>query len=121
MFQIVFTDNSSAEMALLPKPLQIEILSEFQVLTPDFVSEHPDRFGTLHKGERVIYRYRMNDYRIYFEKQDKGLLIRRVLHKNTMKDFLYRSQLSEDEELQNNPSFWEFIDSPEPHPPLEDQ
>ncbi len=115
MFQISFTDVSSAEMAELPKLLQIEILSEFQVLTPDFVNAHPDRFGKLVKGERQIYRYRAKDYRIYFEKADDGLRVHRVLHRNTMKDFLFRSNLEsgEDELLQDHPGFWSLIDDPQ--------
>ena len=123
MFQINFTDVSSAEMSQLPKLLQIEILSEFQVLTPDFVNDHSDRFGTLTRDQRKLYRYRANDYRIYFEKSDNGLLIHRVLHKNTMKAFLFRSKLSdgEDEILQNQDGFWKLIDSPEPPEPLKDQ
>ncbi len=102
-------------MAELPKLLQIEILSEFQVLTPDFVNAHPDRFGKLVKGERQIYRYRAKDYRIYFEKADDGLRVHRVLHRNTMKDFLFRSNLEsgEDELLQDHPGFWSLIDDPQ--------
>lgn len=113
-FQIIFTPVSSAEMSALPQLLQLEILNEFNVLTPDFLKEKPDRFGMIKKGDRILYRYRAKDYRIYFEQTKPGLLIHRVLHKNSLKDFLFRSQLpiSEDEELAKNPNFWEMIDSP---------
>ncbi|MDR1190152.1 MAG: type II toxin-antitoxin system RelE/ParE family toxin [Verrucomicrobiales bacterium] len=113
MFQVIFTPVSSAEMSALPKTLQLEILSEFQALTPDFLKEHPDQFGEVRDGQRVLYRYRAKDYRIYFEKTGTGLNIQRVLHKNSLKDFLFRSKLpvSEDEELQGNPAFWALIDS----------
>jgi len=123
MFQINFNDISSAEMSLLPKMLQIEILMEFQVLTPDFISEHPNRFGTLTREERTLFRYRTNDYRIYFEKSENGIQIHRVLHKNTMKDFLFRTNLpvAEDEILQDHPGFWELIDSPHPPTPEADE
>ncbi|MDR1304130.1 MAG: hypothetical protein LBK76_02790 [Verrucomicrobiales bacterium] len=113
MFQIIFTPVSSAEMSALPKALQLEILSEFQVLTPDFVQDNPEKFGLVRDGQRVLYRYRTREYRIYFVKTDQGLAIQRVLHKNSLKDFLFRSKLpvSEDEELQGNPAFWALIDS----------
>jgi len=116
MFQIVFTTVSSAEMSALPKTLQLEILSEFQFLNPNFVDENPEKFGVIRQNERSLYRYRTRDYRIYFEKKDEGLLIHRVLNKNSLKDFLFRSKLpvSEDEALQTNPAFWELIDSPKP-------
>ncbi|MDR2463883.1 MAG: type II toxin-antitoxin system RelE/ParE family toxin [Verrucomicrobiales bacterium] len=118
MPQIIFTPVSSAEMSALPKMLQLEILSEFQVLTPDFLDANPDKFGVVRDGQRVLYRYRAKDYRIYFEKTDGGLGIQRVLHKNSLKDFFFRSKLpvSEDEELQGNPAFWALIDAPEKKP-----
>ena len=118
MFQIIFTPASSAEMSALPKVLQLEILSEFQVLTHNFVKDNPEKFGVIRQDGRVLYRYRTKEYRLYFEKNDKGLLIHRVLNKNSLKDFFYRSQLpvSEDEELQSNPAFWALIDAPEKKP-----
>ena len=42
---------------------------------------------------RQLYRYRVGDYRIYFEKATEGLLIHRVLHRNTIRDFLFRADL----------------------------
>lgn len=116
MVQIIFTPVSSAEMSALPKLLQLEILSEFNVLTPNFVQDHPEKFGVIRQGERELYRYRAKDWRIYFEKNERGLIIQRVLHKNTLKDFLFRSALpvAEDEALQQNPNFWKMIDAPTP-------
>ncbi len=112
-FQIIFTPASSAEISQLPTPLQVEVLREFDVLTSDFLTRHPDRFGTVRRSDRTLYRYRAGDYRIYFEQKTAGLVIHRVLHKNSLKDFAFRSQLpgSEDEELAGNPKFWDLIDS----------
>ncbi len=117
-FQIIFTPASSAEITQLPTPLQIEVLREFDVLTADFLQKHPDRFGIVRRPDRTLYRYRAGEYRIYFEKTDKGLVIHRVLHKNSLKDFAFRSQLplSEDEVLAENPKFWDLINSPESDP-----
>jgi len=114
-FQIIFTPASSAEITQLPTPLQVEVLREFDVLTSDFLEKHPDRFGIVRRPDRTLYRYRADEYRIYFEKTDKGLIIHRVLHKNSLKDFAFRSQLplSEDEVLAENPKFWELINSGE--------
>lgn len=115
MHQIIFNSVSSAEMSELPKPLQLEILSEFHALSPEFMDEHPEKFGKVQRGKRTLHRFRAKDYRIYFEKNDKGLLIHRVLNKNTLTDFLYRSHLDrniEDQKLAENPKFWEMIDAP---------
>ena len=112
-FQIIFSPASSAEISQLPTPLQVEVLREFDVLTSDFLTRHPDRFGTVQRSDRTLYRYRAGDYRIYFEQKAAGLVIHRVLHKNSLKDFAFRSQLpgSEDEALAENPRFWELIDA----------
>ncbi len=112
MFQIIFNDRSAAEIAHLPKMLQLQILSEFNFLPEDLDKADPEKFGKLHREKRNLYRYRTKEYRIYFERIDAGLLIHRVLHKNTLKDFLFRTKLpmAEDEMLQKVPEFWELID-----------
>lgn len=112
MFQIIFNDTSATEMAALPQQLQMEILREFDVLPVDLEQADPHKFGRLERDGRPLYRYRAADYRIYFEKTGEGLLIHRVLNKNSLKDFLFRTKLplAEDEELQINPDFWKMID-----------
>ena len=41
------------------------------------------------------------------------MVVHRILSRNTLKDFLFRSSLptGEDEVLQENPKFWEMIES----------
>jgi mRNA-degrading endonuclease RelE of RelBE toxin-antitoxin system len=115
VFQIIFKAQSAAEMATLPKLLQLEILSEFNFLPEDLDKADPEKFGQLEHEGRKLFRYRTKEYRIYFERKDTGLIIYRVLHKNSLKDFLYRTRLStrEDEQLQKNAKFWELIDGRE--------
>ncbi|MBJ7327524.1 MAG: hypothetical protein JHC52_09295 [Chthoniobacterales bacterium] len=112
MFQIIFNDLSAAEMAALPKLLQLDILGEFQVLPDDLGKLDPKRYGQVRRDGHTLYRYRAGDYRIYFEPHDHGLLIRRVLSKNTIRDFLFRASLpmAEDEELAQSHKFWELIE-----------
>lgn len=112
MLQIIFNDLSAAEMAALPKLLQLEILGEFQVLPDDLDKLDPTLYGQVSRDGRTLYRYRAGDYRIYFEPHNHGLLIRRVLSKNTIRDFLFRASLpmAEDEELAGNHKFWELIE-----------
>ena len=112
MLQIIFNDLSAAEMAALPKLLQLEILGEFQVLPHDLENLDPKLYGKVARDGRTLYRYRAADYRIYFEPHDHGLLIRRVLSKNTIRDVLFRASLpmAEDEQLAGNHKFWELIE-----------
>ena len=112
MFQIIFNDVSAAEMAKMPKELQLEVLSEFHFIPENFKEKQDEKIGILEREGRVYYRFRAKDYRIYFQKEDNKIIVHRVLHKNTLKDFLFRSKLplGEDEALQKDPDFWRMMD-----------
>lgn len=100
-------------MAVLPKELQLELLMEFQILPEDLENLDKSRFGTVRRAGHTLYRCRAGDYRIYFEKHPDGILVNRVLHKNTIRDFLFRSNLpmdEEDEHLGREKGFWKLID-----------
>jgi len=111
MFQIVFNKISAAEMADLPKELQLELLAEFQFLPEDFGNLDREHFGTVEREGKKLHRYRAKDYRIYFEQTEEGITIHRVLHKNTIRDFLFRTKLpmAEDDQLGQSKSFWNLI------------
>ena len=112
-FQIIFTPTSAAEVARMPKELQLQILGEFRGLPQQVIGTELDDFGKLERGGRTLHRFRIGDFRVYFERHELGVLVHRILSRNTLKDFLYRSGLKveEDEALQQNPKFWEMIES----------
>ncbi len=60
-----------------------------------------------------MHRFRVGDYRVYFERHELGLVVHRILNRHTLKDFLFRSglKMQEDEALQQNPKFWELIET----------
>ena len=112
-FQIIFTPTSAAELGKMPKELQLQILGEFRGLPQQVRGEALDEFGKLERGKRTLHRFRVGDYRVYFERHELGVLVHRILSRHTLKDFLFRSGLKtgEDEALQENPKFWEMIES----------
>ena len=112
MFQIIFNELSAAEISQLPKNLQLELLAEFQILPEDLDHLDSQRFGVIEREGKRLYRYRAKDYRIYFERTEEGVTVHRVLHKNTLRDFLFRSKLptSEDAQLSETREFWKLID-----------
>ena len=112
-FQIIFTPTSAAELARMPKELQLHILGEFRGLPQQVIGTELDDFGKLERGGRILHRFRIGDFRVYFERHDLGVLVHRILSRNTLKDFLYRSglKIEEDEALQQNPKFWEMIEA----------
>ena len=109
-FQIIFNPTSAAELARMPKELQLNILGEFRGLPQQVMSTDLERFGKLERNSKILHRFRIGDYRIYFERHELGVVVHRILSKNTLKDFLYRSSLpvKEDEALQQNPKFWDL-------------
>lgn len=112
-FQIIFTPAGAAELARMPKELQLQILGDFRGLPQQVRGTELDEFGKLEQGARTLHRFRVGDYRVYFERHDLGVLVHRILSRHTLKDFFFRSGLKtgEDEALQENPKFWELIES----------
>ncbi|MDQ3621648.1 MAG: hypothetical protein M3463_04050 [Verrucomicrobiota bacterium] len=116
MFQIVFNQLSAAEMAALPKELQLGLLDEFQFLPDDLDDLDLKHFGMIERDGKRLFRYRARDYRIYFERTQDGITVHRVLHKNTIRDFLFRAKLpmpQEDEQLGKRREFWNLIEEGE--------
>ena len=112
-FQIIFNPTSAAELARLPKELQLYILGEFRGLPQELMKSDAERFGSLERRGKTLQRLRLGDYRVYFERHELGVVVHRILNRNTLKDFLFRSSLplGEDEALQSNPKFWELIET----------
>jgi mRNA-degrading endonuclease RelE of RelBE toxin-antitoxin system len=112
-FQIVFNPTSAAELARMPKELQLQILGGFRGLPHQVMSTEMDAFGKLERGGRALHRFRVGDYRVYFERHELGVVVHRILSRHTLKDFWFRSGLKveEDEALQQNPKFWEMIEA----------
>ena len=106
-FQIIFNPTSAAELGRMPKELQFQILGEFRGLPQQMLATELDEFGKLERGGRTLHRFRVGDYRVYFERHELGVLVHRILSRHTVKDFLYRSGLKtgEDEALQQIRSF----------------
>jgi len=112
-FQIIFNPTSAAELSRMPKELQLQILGEFRGLPQQVMTTELDQFGKLERAGRILHRFRVGDYRVYFERHDLGVVVHRILNRHTLKDFLYRSGLRwrKDAALQQNPRFWEMIEA----------
>jgi len=112
-FQIIFNPTSAAELARMPKELQLQILGEFRGLPQQVMQTELDQFGKLERNGCALHRFRVGDYRVYFERHELGLVVHRILSRHTLKDFLFRSglKMQEDAALQENPKFWEMIEA----------
>ncbi len=112
-FQIIFNPISASELAKMPRELQLNILGEFRGLPHEVLTSDLEHFGKLERHGKILHRFRLGDYRVYFERHDLGVVVHRILSRNTLKDFLFRSSLptGEDKVLEENPKFWELIEA----------
>jgi len=115
VLQIVFNEISAAEMSALPKEMQLDLLAEFQFLPEDLDKLDTEKFGVVERDGKQLFRYRAKDYRIYFERSPEGITVHRVLHKNTIRDFLFRTKLpmTEDDQVGQRDGFWKLIEEGE--------
>lgn len=112
MLQIVFNEISAAEMSRLDTLDQLDLLSAFQVTEEKLANLDGGEFAKLERDGVSLYRFRANEHRIYFGVNGDNVIVYRVLSKNTLSDFLFRSKmpLSEDEAAANSKHFWKLID-----------
>lgn len=113
MLQIVFNEISAAEISRLSTLEQLQVFEQFKVNETTLQNIDGETFGKLEHQGKNLYRFRSDDYRIYFEVIDGKVIVHRILHKNTFKDFLFRAKmgsLSEDEQLSSSKSFWKLIE-----------
>lgn len=116
--QIAFNEISAAEVSSIPALELLQLFSGFKV-DADCLKGNPSdsRFGVVERNGRRIFRFRSQDYRIYFTVEEEGtIVVQRVLHADSLKDFLFRSGMggdSEDVTLSNSRSFWQLIDDGE--------
>ena len=68
VFQIIFTPTSAAELARMPKELQLQILGDFRGLPQHVIGSELEDFGKLESDGHVLHRFRVGDYRVYFER-----------------------------------------------------
>lgn len=114
MLQIVFNKISAAEVSSIPTLEQLDLLGDFQVSESTLQTLDDARFGKMEKDGKILYRYVARDYRIYFEVIEGKVVVHRVLHANSLNDFLFRTNNSptagEDEILSQSKHFWKLID-----------
>lgn len=114
MLQIVFNKISAAEVSSIPTLEQLDLLGDFQVSESTLQTLDDSRFGKMEKDGKILYRYVARDYRIYFEVIEGKVIVHRVLHANSLNDFLFRTNISptagEDEILSQSKHFWKLID-----------
>src|SRR5437763_14714858 len=109
-FQIIFNPTSAVELAKMPKELQLHILGEFRGLPQEVMKTDLERLGKLERNGKILHRFRLGEYRVYFERHELGVGVHRILSRNSVKDLLFRSGLptGERDAVQENPDYREL-------------
>jgi mRNA-degrading endonuclease RelE of RelBE toxin-antitoxin system len=102
-FQVIFTPTSAADLARLPKELQLQILGDFRGLPQHVIGSELEDFGKLESDGHILHRFRIGDYRVYFERHPLGVLVHRILSRHTLKDFFFRSGIKMGEDAAGEP------------------
>jgi mRNA interferase RelE/StbE len=113
MFQLNFSEQSIGELNKLDVFGQLRLVNQISSLKPEQLLEPSSEIGRFHRENKVFYRFRADEFRIYFERQGNVLYCHYILHRNTLTDFLFRFKLpvSEEQMLEQHESFWKYLDS----------
>lgn len=115
MQQIAFNEISAAEISAIPTMEQLQLFFAFKVDEAALNNLSADsEFGVIERDGQKIYRFRTEKYRIYFTMEEGVVVVQRVLHADSLKDFFYRSGVgkgTEDQKLQKSRSFWKLIEA----------
>lgn len=113
MFQLNFSEQSIGELNKLDIFAQLRLVNQISHLTTEQLMDPNGPIGRFHRGSSVYYRFRADEFRIYFEKQGDILYCEYILHRNTFTDFLFRFKLpvSEEQMVEQHESFWKYLES----------
>ncbi len=112
MYQVTFSTQSMAELETLSREKQLVVLEQLSAL--DFKKlENDPSFGKFTRDKKIFYRIRLEELRIYFEKQEDVLHVHYMLPKHTWNDFVFRFKLPFNDEvaIEKENFFWKYLES----------
>ena len=112
MFQLTFSDQSMVELNALSQRDQLDLVDKLSSLSDDFLLSDNDSIGRVQRNGETFYRFRVGEFRSYFTRDGETLSCHCILHKNTLKDFIFRCKLPVRDEqlLEKDQSFWQYLD-----------
>jgi mRNA-degrading endonuclease RelE of RelBE toxin-antitoxin system len=114
MFQLNFSEQSIGELNKLDIFAQLRLVNKISNLTTEQLLNPGGDIGRFQRESRTYYRFRADDFRIYFERQgDMILYCHYILHRNTLTDMVFRLKLpvSEEQMVEQHESFWKYLES----------
>lgn len=113
MRQVTFSTQSLEVISGLPQSAQLSLVDKLSSLSSDILSDRNPGFGKFIRKGMTYYRIRLDDLRVYFERNGQALHCQFILEKNSFQDFMIRCNMPSSEEsvIENHQGFWDFLES----------
>lgn len=112
-FEVNFSPQSMGELNKLSKHKQLLLIDQMSKLSPAVLTNPTKAYGVINRNGKNLYRFRTDDYRIYFEIINTALYSHYILLPHTWTDFVVRFKLPIREEImiENDQSFWKYLEN----------
>lgn len=114
MYQLTFSNQSITELNKLSPKEQMELIEMLSSCCVKSKTCGTHTISHFNRDGNVFYRLRPNNLRVYFQILDDSTLhTQYILHQHSLTDFLFRSKLplSEDQLIEQNQSFWKYLET----------
>ena len=113
MFQVNFSEQSMYELNQLDTRSQMLVIEVVSTLKQEHLDNPDEELGRFNRDNKIYYRVRAGEFRIYFEQIGETLFAHYILHKNTLSDFIFRFKLPYSQEfmVEQSDSFWKYLES----------
>jgi hypothetical protein len=113
MYQVTFSEQGMRELNKLTTLAQLAVIEPISRLTPADLANPHEPLGRFSRGGQLLYRLRAGDFRFYFEVRGDTLHTHYILHKASLEDFLFRTNLpvSEQQLFEQHSKFWKYLES----------
>ncbi len=113
MRQVTFSSQSLDVISSIPQIEQLSLVEKLSSLSGDILLERRADIGKFARKGKTYYRVRLDDFRVYIERNESALHCQYILEKNSFQDFMVRCNLPSSEEsvIEKHQSFWDYLDS----------
>ena len=113
MRQVTFSSQSLDVISSIPQLEQLSLVEKLSSLSSDILLEKRSDIGKFARKGKTYFRVRLDDFRIYIERNETALHCQYILEKNSFQDFMIRCNLPSSEEsvIEKHQSFWDYLDS----------
>ncbi|MDR0445304.1 MAG: hypothetical protein LBG98_03430 [Puniceicoccales bacterium] len=113
MKQTTFSEQSLHEFRKLTPEEQLRLMENIARILEEDIQSQSEDFTCFQRDGLLLYRYRTDRWRVYFErKEDGSLFCHYILPERSLSDFVYRFKLpvSETLMLEQHSSFWKYLE-----------